>query len=573
MADRIKRTDIIMSDKKSRSQSQSSNNKKDGFIMQAGILAAASIICRIIGLLYRGPLTGIIGDEGNGYYSTAYTIYTIILLVSSYSIPSAIAKVLAQRLALKEYRNAQRIFKCALVYVMVVGGAASLILFIWAPSFVMGNSIPVLRIFAPTIFFYGLLGVLRGYFQAHRTMTQTSVSQILEQILNAAVSLGAAYGLTRVAIGAGEDASTQAMYGAIGSALGTGSGVVIALLFMAILYMASRKIIKHRIAYDKTEKLESYWDIFKLMMAVVTPFILSTCIYNMTTSLNQTIYLKMMVKFKEMDAITATTELGILSTKAVTIADIPIALASAMSSAIVPTIASTYAQRFVRQTKKKVAYAIKITMLISIPAAVGIGVLARPVVMILFPQIDSLELASRLLIGLAVTVIFYGLSTLTNAVLQGIGKVNTPVINAAIAIFIQTAVLVAVLYYTDFGVYGVMLAKVLYSLLMCILNNIFMRKYLGYKQEIDKTFARPIFSAIMMGAAAFGIYKGMSYLLAFFMESAYFMNLIAFGVAALIGALLYFVLVIKLKAVKEADLKGLPKGRVIVKAAKKMRLL
>ena len=119
-----------MSDKKSVSQSQGRNNKKDGFIMQAGILAAASIICRMIGLLYRGPLTGIIGDEGNGYYSTAYNIYTIVLLVSSYSIPSAIAKVLAQRLALKEYRNAQRIFKCALVYVMVVGGAASLILFI-----------------------------------------------------------------------------------------------------------------------------------------------------------------------------------------------------------------------------------------------------------------------------------------------------------------------------------------------------------------------------------------------------------------------------------------------------------
>ncbi len=120
-----------MSDKKSVSQSQGRNNKKDGFIMQAGILAAASIICRMIGLLYRGPLTGIIGDEGNGYYSTAYNIYTIVLLVSSYSIPSAIAKVLAQRLALKEYRNAQRIFKCALVYVMVVGGAASLIL-LWA---------------------------------------------------------------------------------------------------------------------------------------------------------------------------------------------------------------------------------------------------------------------------------------------------------------------------------------------------------------------------------------------------------------------------------------------------------
>lgn len=558
-----------MSDKKS----QGRNNKKDGFIMQAGILAAASIICRMIGLLYRGPLTGIIGDEGNGYYSTAYNIYTIVLLVSSYSIPSAIAKVLAQRLALKEYRNAQRIFKCALIYVMVVGGAASLILFLGAPYFVMGNSIPVLRVFAPTIFFYGLLGVLRGYFQAHRTMMQTSISQILEQILNAVVSLGAAYGLIRIAVLSGGDASTQAMYGAIGSALGTGSGVLIALLFMAVIYLLNRKVIKHRIDYDRMQTVESYADIFKLMMAVVTPFILSTCIYNLTTSLNQTIYLKMMVRFKEMDEITATTQLGILSTKAVTISNIPIALASAMSSAIVPTIASTYAQGSIKQTKKKVAYSIKVTMLISIPAAVGIGVLARPVMMVLFPQLDSLELASRLLMGLAATVVFYGLSTLTNAVLQGIGKVNTPVINAVIAICIQTAVLVSLLYYTDFGIYGVMISTVLYSFFMCILNNFFMKKYLGYKQEIDKTFARPFFSAIMMGVVAYGVYEGMSYLLAYFMESVYFMNLIAFATAALLGALLYFILVIKLKAVKEADLKELPKGRTVVKMAKKMKLL
>ena len=562
-----------MSDKKSVSQSQGRNNKKDGFIMQAGILAAASIICRMIGLLYRGPLTGIIGDEGNGYYSTAYNIYTIVLLVSSYSIPSAIAKVLAQRLALKEYRNAQRIFKCALVYVMVVGGAASLILFIGAPYFVMGNSIPVLRVFAPTIFFYGLLGVLRGYFQAHRTMMQTSVSQILEQILNAAVSLGAAYVLMQTAVSAGGDGSTQAMYGAVGSAVGTGAGVVIALLFMAVIYMMNRKMIKRRAAYDRTETQESYWDIFKLMMAVVTPFILSTCIYNLTTSLNQTIYLKMMVKYKEIDVIAATTELGIFSSKAVTISNIPIALASAMSAAIVPTIASTYAQGSVKQTKKKVAYAIKVTMLISIPAAVGIGVLARPVMMVLFPQLESLELASRLLMGLSATVVLYGLSTLTNAALQGIGKVNTPVINATIAIVIQTAVLVSILYYTDWGVYGVMTATVLYSFFMCVLNNIFMKKYLGYKQEIDKTFARPVFSAVLMGAAAYGIYEGMGYVLALFMESAYFMNLIAFATAALIGAMLYFVLVIKLKAVKESDLRGLPKGTMIIKVARKMKLL
>lgn len=551
----------------------SDKKRKDGFILQAGILAAASIICRIIGLLYKGPLTAVIGDEGNGYYGTAYTIYTIILLVSSYSIPSAIAKVLAQRLALKEYRNAQRIFKCALVYVMVVGGVASLVLFIWAPSFVMGNSVPVLRVFAPTIFFYGLLGVLRGYFQAHRTMLQTSVSQILEQILNAAVSIGMAYSLMQVAVSAGGDSSTQAMYGAIGSALGTGSGVVIALLFMAAIYMMNRKTIKRRIAHDRSSEEESYKDIFKMMMAVVTPFILSTCIYNLVTSLNQTIYLKMMVNIKQMDVIAATTSYGVLSQKAVTISNIPIALASAMSSAIVPTIASTYAQGAVKQTRKKVASAIKVTMLISVPAAMGICILSKPVMMALFPQAEYLDMASKLLMGLAVTVVFYGLSTLTNAVLQGIGKVNTPVINAVVSLVIQTAILVPLLYYTDMGIYAVMIVTVVYSLLMCILNNIFMRKYLDYRQELDKTFARPLFASVIMGAVAYGVYEGGAYLLKSVMQSIYLVNLIALAFAVGIGGLMYFVLVIKLKAVKESDLKSLPKGTLFIKTARKMRLL
>ena len=118
-----------------------------------------------------------------------------------------------------------------------------------------------------------------------------------------------------------------------------------------------------------------------------------------------------------------------------------------------------------------------------------------------------------------------------------------------------------------------MAATVLYSIVMCILNNIFMRKYLGYKQEIDRTFIRPLFCSVLMGTAAYGVYEGMEYLLEMFMASAYFINLIAFSAAAFVGILLYFVLVIKLKAVKEADLKGLPKGRAAVKLAKKMRLL
>lgn len=105
------------------------NSSKNNFIMQAGILAAAGIISRIIGLLYRGPLQSVIGNLGLGYYQSAYNYYTIILLISSYSIPSAISKAIAQKLGEKEYRNAHRLFHGAMIYVLVVGGIASLFCF------------------------------------------------------------------------------------------------------------------------------------------------------------------------------------------------------------------------------------------------------------------------------------------------------------------------------------------------------------------------------------------------------------------------------------------------------------
>ena len=233
--------------------------KQNNFVLQAGILAAAGMIVKVISLIYRSPLLSIIGLEGNGYYSEAYNIYTIILLISSYSIPSAISKVIAQKMAFKEYGNAQRVFRCSLLYVLIVGGAAAVITFAAAPWLVGENSVVALRVFAPTIFFSGFLGVFRGYFQAHGSMMHTSLSQILEQILNAVVSILAAWLLMKTV--AGEGQTTQAIYGSAGSALGTGAGVLTALLLMFGMYMLNRKMIDRRVRYDRTKHTESYGEI------------------------------------------------------------------------------------------------------------------------------------------------------------------------------------------------------------------------------------------------------------------------------------------------------------------------
>lgn len=540
------------------------NKEKQGsFIMQAGILAAAGIICKIIGILYRSPLAHVIGDEGNGYYSSAYEIYTIILLVSSYSIPSAISKVIAHRLALGQYRNARKIFHCALMYVVVVGGVASILTLVFADVLVGGNSVPVLRIFAPTIFFSGILGVLRGYFQAHGTMIPTSFSQILEQILNAVVSILAAFLLMRMV--AGQDDTTLAIYGASGSAIGTGAGVLVALLFMLFVLALNRRTLAKQERRDRSGELLETGEVYRIIITMVTPIILSTFIYNCNSSLNLTIYTRIMEYVKGMSEADAYTQYGLFSGKAKQISNIPIALASAMSTAVIPGVSGSFARKDIRETNRKIAAAVRTTMLLSIPSAVGLAVLAKPVVLLLYPQKESVDMVSRLLAGLSISVVFYAVSTISNGVLQGIGKVNLPVINAAVALVAQTAALVLLLLFTDMGLYSLVIATVLYSFLMCILNGISVKKELGYRQEVVKTFCIPFWASVIMGGAAFGVYHGLYRLLS--------VNVVCLAAALLVAVVLYFILVIKMGAVGARDLMALPKGAFFVRMARRCKLI
>lgn len=537
--------------------------KSDGFIMQAGILAMAGIICRIIGILYRSPLAAIIGDEGNGYYGSAYNIYTIILLISSYSIPAAISKVIAGKLALKQYKNAQRIFYCAFIYVIVVGGVASLFAFFGARFLVEQKAVMVLRIFSPTIFVSGLLGVLRGYFQAHKTMVQTSISQILEQILNAVISIMAAYLLKQLVID--KDASTQAVYGAMGSALGTGAGVLIALAFMVLMYGINKKEIRERIAKDDHKDILSYKEIFGIIFALVTPFILSTFIYNFSTSLDETIYRKILKLVKHVDVSQIAVWYGVYSGKAVVISNIPIAISSAMSAAMIPSVSGKFATGDIGGTKGKVHTAILTTMLIAIPSAVGIFVLAEPVVGFLFPGQTNIELAGSLLRALSITVIFYSLSTLTNAVLQGIGKVTAPVYHAAIALAAQTVVLVPCLLFTNLNLYSIAIATIVYSLLMCVLNQLAVRKYLGYRQNIKKIFVLPMIASVIMGVCAYFVYQAMHKISG--------SNLISLIIAIIIAACVYGVLVLRLGVLTKEDIEAMPKGKKLAKLLKKLHFI
>ena len=303
-----------------------------------------------------------------------------------------------------------------------------------------------------------------------------------------------------------------------------------------------------------------------MILMVVTPFILSTGIYNINNFLDNTIYQQVMMGVKKAGEAAVSVDLSAVA-KGTKISNIPIAIASAMATALIPGISSDFVQGHLDGVKSKVAKSVKVTMLISIPSAVGIGVLARPVMTVIFHQPDTLAISSALLSCMAVSIIFYALSTLTQAILQSIGRMKTPIINATAAVVIHAGIMIGTMMLLDekYSLYCYVFSTVLYSLILCILNQCSVHHYLKYHQGAVKTFLLPILASVVMGAAAFGVYQGLYYLCK--------INIVALAAAVFVGVMVYFILIIRWKVVSEAELTGMPKGRMLAGIARKLRIL
>jgi stage V sporulation protein B len=295
-----------------------------------------------------------------------------------------------------------------------------------------------------------------------------------------------------------------------------------------------------------------------MILFVMTPFILSTCIYNVNTYVNQTIFSDMM-KVKGLTEVAVAVQYSAVD-KAAKISTIPIALASAMSAAIMPGIAGDFARKRHDHCRDRVGKAIRSMMFVCIPAAVGIAVLAKPLMLVLYPQKETIELSSHLLMISAAGVIFYSLSTLSSGILQGIGSLNRPVIHAAIALIVQTIALIAALMFTDLGTYAMPMTVVLFAFLMCIMNATAVRRHLEYRQEWDRTFLRPIIMALIMGVCAYGVYNGL-YLLTE-------INIVSLLAAVLVGVIAYLIIAIRWQVLGEAEIRWMPYSHQLTKLVK-----
>ncbi|MGN9173603.1 putative polysaccharide biosynthesis protein [Lachnospiraceae bacterium HCP1S3_A8] len=545
--------------------------KKAGsnFIIQGSILAIAGIIVRLIGMLYRIPLANYIGDEGNGYYSAAYNIYSIMLILSSYSLPVAVSKMVSARLARGQYRNARKILRAALFYATIVGGVGFCALWFGSVFFAehvikMPYSAYALKVLAPTVWVMAYLGVLRGFFQGHSTMVPTAVSQIFEQIVNAVISLLAAKSLFDLGVKSNlVYGSTEYSYafGAAGGALGTGAGALTALILFVGLYLMYRPKMKRRIRKEQGTSAESYGMITSTLFLTVVPIIVSSSLYNSSTVIDNVLFGQIMTGLGEAKQIAS--QWGIYSGKYHLLFNIPVAVANSLSSSLIPALSRAVAEKDRKQTLNRIASAIRFSMIIAIPSAVGLAVLAAPISNLLFPGRDNTDLIKMTCYGSSAVVV-YSLSTVTNAVLQGINRMKTPIRNAGISLVLHTVILFVMLRYLHMGIYGVLYANILFALFICILNARAIARFKRYRQEVKKTFLIPMVASAVMGAAAFGVYRA---------AYSIFGNLISTGISVLVAVAVYFVLLILLKGVDAQELRSMPGGTRLSGLARKLHLM
>ncbi len=541
--------------------------KKSNFIVQGGILAMAGILSRIIGIARRFPMQHIFGDKGNGYYAAAYSVYSIMLIISCYSLPLAVSKAVSSKISKRQYKSAQRVFQCAMVFALTMGGItffACEFLGDFLAEHVMEEPMGAmaLKVLGPALLTVSVMGVFRGYFQGLGTMMPTAVSQILEQIFVLIGSIAGTYVLYNYGSKVGalfHNEDYAPAYGAAGASIGPVLGSVVGLAFLVFVYLLYRKGTRKRSSRDMNGRVDGYPQIFKLIILTIIPVLLSSTVYNISDVIDTSIFGKVMVAKGLGDV--KTDIWGVYTGKYKVLVNVPIALANAMCASIVPVLTKLMVREEYGRAKERIGQAMRFTMIVAFPSAVGLAVLARPIISMLFK--GEVDMAVNMLHVGSVSVVFFAISTLTNGVLQGINRMKVPVRNAAISLVIHIVFLYVTLQ-LGMGINAVIYANILFAAIVCVLNAMAIRKYLRYDQELIRTFVIPAIASVVMG-----IVIGLLNMLL----SKTAGNVVTVFVGIGVGAIVYFVVLILLRGINEHDMRSMPGGRTILTIAKKIHLM
>lgn len=535
------------------------STRNRSFLRGAAVLGLAGVFVKILGAVYQLPFAAMMGGTGLAYYKPAYDVYTVFIVISTSGIPVAVSRMVSERIIVQNHIGAHRVFKISFKLMLAIGLLSFAIMFFGADAIAKISAVPEsalsMRFIAPALIIVPVMAAFRGYYQGQQNMKPTALSQIFEQVFRVIFGLGTAYLMLHAVIGTGllvKFSTTEK--GAAGGAFGATIGSLAGLAVMLLIYMLDRKNIFRRVRKSKNVDKETDGEIFKKILAISVPITLGACIAPIMSYLDSPIVVTRLTMTGWGQA-AAKNLYGQIS-YATTIVNLPQALSMALSMSLVPLISSAHRTNDIESMQKNTSLAVRVAVLIGMPCAVGMLVLAKPILLLLYSSHyeEAVNVAPTFAI-LAVSVIFVSIIQTVSGILQGVGKQNIPVRNMLIGIVIKVVTTFILVGFKGLNIKGAGIGTLLTYIVVAILDLRATKKYTGARFDVGLTLIRPLAATgVMAGAALF-----MYYIVCGGGED----NKIGCLIAVFFAALVYCVMLFVTKSIKRGELENFSFGRKI----------
>lgn len=534
---------------------------KKSFIQGAAVLAVAGLLVKFLGAVFRIPLANMLGDVGMGYYQPAYYIYNLFLVLATAGIPVAISRMVSERYSFGQYYEAQRVFRISRALMVAIGAVSFFVVFFGAEIFVPDNvpeAVLAVRAISPALILVPLMASYRGYFQGQQDMTPTAVSQFIEQVFRVAVGLFLAYTFFNTAFSAMSATPEEA--GAAGATLGAVAGSVGGLLVMLIVYYRRKGGIKKQIIQERKEHKvnhESGRAILKQIITIAIPITIGAAVMPIVNLIDTEIVTSRLIASGwEKDI--AVGLYGQLTSFCGALVNFPQVLTQAVAMSLVPLVAAAWKQKDMQHLRTNVESGIRMAVILGMPCAVGLFVLAEPILLLLYSSQKAAAIsAAPCLMILAVGVVFLAVVQTLTGVLQGVGKQMIPVRNLVIAVIVKIIITWVLTGIYAVNILGAATGTVTAYAIAAILDIIAVKKYTGTHFNFMKTAVKPFISSAVMGLVTWGVF----HLLYNLMDGSRLATLIAI----LIAVVVYAVMIFATKTIAREELANMPKGNKLVK--------
>ncbi len=528
------------------------SEKKQNFLHGTMLLALSTAIVKVIGALYSIPLNDIIGKEGFGYYSTAYEIYTVLLMISTAGLPVAMSRMISAASSLGNYRQVRKIYTVSRTIFLTLGLIGALLMTLFSRQLAAFQEQPdawvAIAALGPSCFLICLMSTYRGFFQGQQNMMPTSVSQVIEAVCKRIVGIAAAILLLWY--------TKSYAFAAGGAILGVTVSCLVSSLYLNSCFRRAYKDLPL-----SAGEADSGKTIAKALLAIAIPITIGSAGLQILTVLETKIYMGRLLE--TLTQVQADGQKGIYNFTQ-KIFNMPCAFITPITISVIPAITAqlTAGDKAVKGTEESAA---RVTALISAPCAVGLAVLAEPVTALLggYEGAD-LALATKLMTVLGICIVFNATVLLTNAMLQAHGHVNLPVINMFIGGIIKLAVVFILTGNPAIGILGTPIGSLLCYGCITVLNVLSIRRVIPDAPAIVKNLLKSVVAAVIMGAAVYGVKFGLYALLG--APDGRGMNaIITTGLPIAAGVVVYVLAAVKLRAITREDCLLLPKGAKIAK--------